>query len=140
MTSATRCWAAVVAGATALAFGSADAAQAPSPQPHLLGLRYGKFRPFGASHRQWALRVRARDADGSILSVEISQQNPPGPFMQLDGGCLGELRDGDTATWYAPGRLRPARYRFRVQLTSGSCEGSDVPIQQRSFVRRLRVR
>jgi hypothetical protein len=139
MRPTTRCSAALVAGAAVLAFGSADAAQAPSPQPRLLGLRYGKFRPAGASHRHWALRVRARDLDGSITSVELSQLDPPGPIMHLDGGCLGSPGDGETATWYAPGYLTSRRYRFRVKLTSASCNGTDVPAQERSFVRRLRV-
>src|ERR1700727_2349831 len=41
----------------------------PLPRPLLLSLRYGRFRPSGAPHSYFALRLRARQPRGQILEV-----------------------------------------------------------------------
>lgn len=131
---------AVTAVCASIAFAAAAAAgPTPSPRPQLLSIRYGKFHPAGASHSYWALRIRARDSDASIVAIEVEQLSPQGAVAHMDGGCIGDPRDGRVATWYSPKYLPARHYRFRVTVTSASCRNTNAPPQERSFIRRLRV-
>lgn len=134
------CLAAAVLCATSTTLVAAAApGSTPSPRPELLSLRYGKFRPPGASHRYWGLRIRARDRDASIVAIQVEQLSPRGAVVHMDGGCIGDKRDGQTATWYSPMHLPARHYRFRVTLTSAPCQHGGAPLQERAFIRRVRA-
>jgi hypothetical protein len=104
-------------------------ALAASPPPKILSARYGWFKPEGAPKGYHAIRIRARDPDGQIVSMRYSLR-PSNRGAIADGGCgLGGKKTGDAETWYLPMRkLEPGRYVITALAESSDC-ATDAPLQ-----------
>ncbi len=109
------CGSAVVGGRQVTGSASRD------EKPRVLSVDYGRARPLGASGADYALKIRAYDPDGQIVSEQYSGSGLPG--LVADGGCgLGGSRSGQVETFWVPlSKLRPGTYRFHVTVGDSPC-------------------
>jgi len=105
--------------------------------PAVLAVDYGRFRPEGADGSYNALRIRTRDRDAQVVTVEVARR---GPVIHADGGCnTGGKASGDTTTWTIPTTLSPGRHRLRITAESSSCDSRAISESTTATVR-IRVR
>lgn len=100
-----------------------------SDKPQIASVQYGKHRPPGAERSFYGLKVRARDPDGQIVSIDVApiDASSTAPVQHADGACgLGGKTTGETETWYLPtGRLQAGTHRYRVTVQSSSCDAAN---------------
>ncbi len=104
----------------------APAPAKPGADLQIVSVRYGRFRPSGAPRPYTALQIRARDADGQIVSERYMQLGPGGGAAIADGGCgLGGRRSGQLSAFVIAMRLRPGTYSFQVRVDASTCRRPD---------------
>jgi hypothetical protein len=141
-----------LAGCCVLATGCASAAATDrhdgrpasrDDKPRLLSVDYGKVRPAGATNAYYALRIRASDPDGQIVSWTYVQLVGTGAGQSAigDGGCgLSGRRNGHVYDSPMPiDKLRAGIYRFRVTVEDSTC-GRDTKSESASRTFTIHVR
>ena len=100
-----------------------------SGPPRILSVDYGRYQPTGASHPYAALRVQTQDPDGQVVGLSWEQVSPKPAMTTIghaDGACgLGGRRNGAVETSYLPMDLDRGSYRFRFELVSRACGGTE---------------
>jgi hypothetical protein len=86
-------------------------------RPHLLSLQYGRFRPQGAPHPYFALKLRVRVRGGQVVETEFSDQRSHfGAIADSECG-LGGRKNGGVETSYTPTMKRFVRGAQDVRVT-----------------------
>lgn len=92
-------------------------------RPQLLSLRYGRFRPRGAPHSYYALKLRVRVPGGQVVETEFSDRRSHFGAI-ADSPCgLGGRKSGGVETSYTPTMKRFVRGVQDVHVTvlASSC-------------------
>lgn len=96
-------------------------------RPRVLSVRYGLSRPAAELHAYTALVIKARDADGQIVSVAYQQLDAAIAAI-ADSPCgLGGKRAGQIETFTLPINLRSGSHRFLVTVRSSPCGKAGRP-------------
>lgn len=92
-------------------------------RPELLSAKYGRFRPQGAPHPYFALKLRVRVPGGQVVELRYCDERS-GQCAVADGECgLGGRKNGGVETSYTPvmPRLTRGVHRVHVAVVSSSC-------------------
>jgi hypothetical protein len=115
----------LVAGCTSATASDRHATRVTSrdEKPRVLSVNYGTVRPTGATSAYYALRIRASDPDGQIVSWSYRQLGQSGTSAIADGGCgLGGRRNGQVYDSPLPiKKLGAGIHRFRVTVEGSTC-------------------
>jgi len=109
--------------------------------PELLSLRYGRFRPGGAGHAYFAMKLRVYVRGGQVVETDFHEL-PSGFNGVGDSACgIGGRKDGDVETFFVPVMPVFARgiHRVRVTAVASSCSAR-VATASASRTFRLTVR
>jgi hypothetical protein len=119
-------WVAVSAGAST----SGDTAKvARATRPQLLSLRYGRFRPKGAPHAYFALKLRVYERGGQVVETDFHEL-PSGFNADGSSGCgIGGRKSGRVETFFMPVSppLAHGSHRVRVTAVGSSCRQGGAP-------------
>ena len=92
-------------------------------RPELLSLRYGRFRPQGAPHPYFALKLRVRVPDGQVVEIQYCDERSR-QCAVADAACgLGGRSNGGVETSYMPVMPMFAEgvHRVHVTVVASSC-------------------
>jgi hypothetical protein len=98
--------------------GMAFSARQRLKRPQLLSLQYGRFRPQGAPHRYFALKLRVRVHGGQVVQTDFYDR-PSGFSAVGDSECgIGGRKNNGVETFFMPVMPRFARGVHRVHVTA----------------------